>query len=52
MVDSLGHLHLNIPTQIEPGQVNIVIVINPIVASKDQTKDQHPNYDFTFLYRV
>jgi len=24
MVDSLGHLHLNIPTQIEPGQVNIV----------------------------
>jgi hypothetical protein len=44
-VDSSGHLHLDIPTQLDPGQVNIVLVINPVKASKDQNL----NYDFSDL---
>ncbi|MTJ09991.1 MULTISPECIES: hypothetical protein [unclassified Anabaena] len=44
-VDSSGHLHLDIPTQLNPGQVNIVLVINPVVASKDQNL----KYDFSHL---
>ncbi|MEA5617041.1 hypothetical protein VB711_04170 [Cronbergia sp. UHCC 0137] len=44
-VDSLGYLHLDIPTELDPGQVNIVLVIDPVVASKDQKL----NYDFSDL---
>jgi hypothetical protein len=43
-VDALGHLHLDIPTQLAPGQVNIVVVLNP-VASRTQKSD----YDFSDL---
>jgi len=44
-VDSSGYLHLDIPTQFDPGQVNIVLVINPVEASKNQNL----NYDFSNL---
>jgi hypothetical protein len=45
IVDSSGHLHLDIPTQLDPGEVSIVLVINPVVASKDQNL----KYDFSDL---
>ena len=45
IVDSSGHLHLDIPTQLDPGEVNIVLVINPVVPSKDQNL----KYDFSDL---
>lgn len=44
-VDESGHLRLDIPTQLAPGQVNIVLVLNPVVASQAQK----PNYDFSDL---
>ncbi|MFZ4666021.1 MAG: hypothetical protein ACOYME_06325 [Prochlorotrichaceae cyanobacterium] len=44
-LDTSGHLLLDIPTQLAPGQVNIVLVLSPIVASKDQNL----NYDFSDL---
>ncbi|NJK53746.1 MAG: hypothetical protein HC936_14860 [Leptolyngbyaceae cyanobacterium SU_3_3] len=36
---------LDVPTQLTPGQVNIVLVLHPVVASKAQ----NPNYDFSDL---
>lgn len=36
---------LDIPTQLAPGQVNIVLVLNPVVASKAQNSD----YSFSDL---
>jgi hypothetical protein len=44
-VDASGRLLLDIPTQLSPGQVNVVLVLNPIVASKAQ----NPNYNFSDL---
>jgi len=44
-VDASGHLRLDIPTQLPPGQVNIVLVLNPVVTSATQK----PNYDFSDL---
>ncbi len=44
-VDASGHLRLDIPTQLAPGQVYIVLVLNPVVASKAQKR----NYDFSDL---
>ncbi len=29
IIDSSGHLHLDIPTQLAPGQVDLVVVVNP-----------------------
>lgn len=44
-IDASGHLLLDIPTQLVPGQVNVVLVLNPVVASKAQNL----NYDFSDL---
>jgi hypothetical protein len=44
-VDESGHLRLDIPTQLPPGQVNVVLVLNPVIASEFQ---QH-NYNFSDL---
>jgi len=44
-VDASGRLLLDIPTQLAPGQVNVVLVLNPIVASKAQ----NANYNFSDL---
>ncbi|MGF1937231.1 MAG: hypothetical protein RM347_023085 [Nostoc sp. ChiQUE02] len=44
-VDASGHLHLDIPTQLAPGQVNIVVVLNQVASEKIQKSD----YDFSDL---
>ncbi|HIK04226.1 MAG TPA: hypothetical protein IGS40_05860 [Trichormus sp. M33_DOE_039] len=44
-VDESGLLHLNIPTQLSPGQVNIVVVLNPVPADKTHKS----GYDFSDL---
>lgn len=44
-VNASGHLLLDIPTQLAPGEVNIVLVVKPIEVSKAQK----PNYDFSDL---
>ncbi|MCF2147259.1 hypothetical protein IQ276_012690 [Desmonostoc muscorum LEGE 12446] len=44
-IDESGYLNLNIPTQLAAGEVNIVVVVNPVVS---ETKQQ-PNYDFSDL---
>ncbi|MEH2215245.1 hypothetical protein [Nostoc sp.] len=45
IVDASGHLHIDIPTQLAPGQVNIVVVLNPVASDKTQKSD----YDFSDL---
>ncbi|MEH2230094.1 MAG: hypothetical protein V7K71_10685 [Nostoc sp.] len=45
IVDASGHLHLDIPTQLAPGQVNIVVVLNPVASDRTQKSD----YDFSDL---
>ena len=44
-ISESGHLCLDIPTQLAPGQVNIVLVLNPVVTPQPQK----PNYDFSDL---
>ena len=44
-IDSDGHLHLDIPTQLSAGNVEIVLVIN----STPQEKPNRKNYDFSDL---
>jgi len=44
-IDESGYLNLNIPTQLADGDVNIVIVLNP-VSSKGK---QQASYDFSDL---
>jgi hypothetical protein len=44
-VDASGRLHLDIPTQLLPGEVNIVVVLSPVTS--DSTKKS--NYDFSDL---
>ncbi|MEQ8467759.1 hypothetical protein [Coleofasciculus sp. E1-EBD-02] len=44
-VNASGHLILDIPTQLSPGPVNIVLVLSSSVASKVQNQ----NYDFSDL---
>jgi hypothetical protein len=44
-IDESGYLILNIPTQLAAGQVNIVVVLNP-VSSQGQQKS---SYDFSDL---
>jgi hypothetical protein len=45
VVDASGHLRLDIPTQLPPGQVNVVLVLNSVVPPATQK----PNYDFSDL---
>ncbi|GAA6615180.1 hypothetical protein [Scytonema sp. NUACC26] len=44
-IDESGYLNLNIPTQLAVGEVNVVVVVNP-VSSDGKHK---PNYDFSDL---
>ncbi|HAX80854.1 MAG TPA: hypothetical protein DCY88_34710 [Cyanobacteria bacterium UBA11372] len=44
-VDESGHLRLDIPTQLPPGQVTVVLVLNPVMASEFE---KH-NYNFSDL---
>ena len=44
-IDESGYLNLNIPTQLAAGEVNIVVVLNP-VSSEGQQKS---SYDFSDL---
>lgn len=44
-IDESGYLNLNIPTQLAAGEVNIVVVLNP-VSSQGQQKS---SYDFSDL---
>ncbi|MDY6785546.1 MAG: hypothetical protein SW833_23850 [Cyanobacteriota bacterium] len=44
-VNDAGHLLLDIPTQLSPGEVNIVLVLNPVGVSQAQ----EPDYDFSDL---
>jgi hypothetical protein len=44
-IDSSGHLRLDIPTQLAPGEVNVVLVLSAI----EPEKLQKPNYDFSDL---
>jgi hypothetical protein len=44
-IDSSGHLHLDIPTQLAPGAVNVVLVVSAI----SPVPSQKPNYDFSDL---
>lgn len=44
-VDASGHLHLDIPTQLSPGLVNIVVVLSPVTSDSTQKS----NYDFSDL---
>ncbi|MEH2195078.1 MAG: hypothetical protein V7K98_20895 [Nostoc sp.] len=44
-IDASGHLHLDIPTELAPGQVNIVVVLNPVALDRTQKSD----YDFSDL---
>jgi hypothetical protein len=44
-IDDSGHLRFDIPTGLAPGPVNIVLVVNPVVAAQTQK----PNYDFSDL---
>ncbi|MEH2171189.1 MAG: hypothetical protein V7K41_31945 [Nostoc sp.] len=45
IVDASGHLHLDIPTQLAPGEVNVVVVLNPVASNSTQKSD----YDFSDL---
>ncbi|HYW21866.1 MAG TPA: hypothetical protein VE956_21660 [Nodularia sp. (in: cyanobacteria)] len=44
-IDESGYLHLNIPTQLAAGEVNIVVVLNPVSSNEEQK----PRYDFSDL---
>lgn len=42
-VDASEHLHLDIPTQLSPGEVNIVVVLSPVTSDTTQKS----SYDFS-----
>nr|WP_066423528.1 hypothetical protein [Anabaena sp. 4-3] len=44
-VDASGYLHLDIATQLPPGQVNVVVVMNPLISETTHKAD----YDFSDL---
>jgi hypothetical protein len=44
-VDASEHLHLDIPTQLSLGEVNIVVVLSPVTSNSTQKS----NYDFSDL---
>ncbi|MBW4667050.1 MAG: hypothetical protein KME60_06275 [Cyanomargarita calcarea GSE-NOS-MK-12-04C] len=45
VIDASGNLHLDIPTELLPGTVDVVIVLNPSIPENSQTKA----YDFSDL---
>lgn len=44
-IDDSGHLHLDIPTDLSSGQVDIVVILNPSSSSSDRKA----SYDFSDL---
>ena len=44
-IDASGYLTLNVPTQMAPGVVNLVVVVNPATAAPNP----QPSYDFSDL---
>lgn len=44
-IDESGYLNLNIPTPLAAGEVNIVVVLNPVSSDGKQK----PSYDFSDL---
>lgn len=44
-IDETGHLRLDVPTQLPPGRVELVLVINAASTSSDRSKA----YDFSDL---
>ncbi|MCY6491826.1 hypothetical protein [Leptolyngbya sp. GGD] len=44
-IDESGHLHLDIPTELSSGQVDIVVIVNPSLSSTGQKA----SYDFSDL---
>ncbi len=44
-INESGHLCLDIPTQLAPGEVTIVLVLNPLPS----VQAQQPTYDFSDL---
>ena len=45
VIDDLGNLHLDIPTELSCGIVDVVVVVNPSIPDTSQTKP----YDFSDL---
>ncbi|MEA5570649.1 hypothetical protein [Calothrix sp. UHCC 0171] len=45
VIDASGNLHLDIATELSPGTVDVVIVLNPSIPDTVQTK----SYDFSDL---
>ncbi|MBF2014803.1 MAG: hypothetical protein IGS23_06255 [Rivularia sp. T60_A2020_040] len=45
VIDASGNLHLNIPTELSAGNVDVVIVLNPSIPDTPQKKP----YDFSDL---
>jgi hypothetical protein len=45
VIDDLGNLHLDIPTELSSGTVDVVVVVNPSIPDTPQTKP----YDFSDL---
>lgn len=44
-LDASGHLHLDIPTELSSGQVDVVLILNPIPSKIAQLS----SYDFSDL---
>ncbi|MBN8559565.1 MAG: hypothetical protein J0L70_03485 [Leptolyngbya sp. UWPOB_LEPTO1] len=44
-IDESGHLHLDIPTELSSGQVDIVVIVNP----SSSGTEQQASYDFSDL---
>ncbi|NJM20127.1 MAG: hypothetical protein HC836_20480 [Richelia sp. RM2_1_2] len=45
VIDASGNLHLDIPTELSAGSVDVVIVLNPSISDAPQAK----SYDFSDL---
>ena len=44
-IDRMGQLKLDLPTNLEAGKVDLVVIVNPVT---DESKKQNP-YDFSDL---
>lgn len=44
-IDQTGQLKINLPTNLEAGKVELVVIVNPVI-ERDQS---HNNYDFSDL---
>ncbi len=44
-IDEMGHLKIDLPTSLEAGKVDLVVIVNPVT---EKDKKQNP-YDFSNL---